>query len=148
VNGKEFAAHIGVPHGTVKRWLHEGLPAVRRGGRAERCRLTLTIDVEAALAWISERYPKTLSFNRRSVVYVARRSTDGAVKIGFTSDIERRVRELRKENRTAVDLIALLPGAKPDELRLHARFAEKRLDGEWFAAEADEVVAELRKGAA
>lgn len=130
MNGLDFAKSIGVAYGTVMRWLYEGMPA-KRGKPVE-------IDPDVAKAWIEERYPKSIARHRTSVVYFARRGSDGAVKIGFTSDPERRMRELRKKSRSTVQILAIFPGAKPDELRLHAKFAAHRLpDGEWFAGTKD-----------
>lgn len=36
MNGRQFAEHLGVAHGTVKRWLHEGMPAHRSPRRRLR----------------------------------------------------------------------------------------------------------------
>jgi hypothetical protein len=124
MNAVRFAEHIDVAHGTVKRWLTEGLPARRNGNR-------VWITPEAGRAWVEGRYPASIARGRRGLVYIATRATDGAVKIGWTSDVMRRVAELRKESRSAVELAACFPGDKPDELRLHARFAEDRIAGEW-----------------
>lgn len=135
MNGRRFAEHLGVAHGTIKRWLHEGMPA-RRGEHG------VWISPAEASAWVSARYPRSIAIKRTSVVYVALRD-DGAVKIGFTSDINRRIAELRKESRSAVELVACVPGAKPEELRLQSRFEATRLDGEWFAVDVREVVGAL-----
>lgn len=124
LSGVRFAERIDVAHGTVKRWLTEGLPARRQGNR-------VWITPADGLAWVEARYPKSIARGRRGVVYIAVRATDGAVKIGWTSDVMRRIAELRKECRSAVELAACFPGDKPDELRLHGRFAADRLDGEW-----------------
>ena len=125
-----FAEHIGVAHGTVKRWLHEGMPARRTGQGSVR----VWIDPAVGLAWVEARYPNSIARNRKGLLYIAVRDTDGAIKIGWTSDVMRRIAELRKEGRSPVELLACFPGDKPDELRLHARFIADRLDGEWHRA--------------
>ncbi len=132
MNGREYAEHLGVPHGTIKRWLSEGLPAVRgfSGDRAHH----VTIDPAAADVWVAEHRPNARALREQAFVYVASRSRDGAIKIGWTSDLVRRMRELPKGIKDAVCLLAAFPGGKPDELRLHARFAAYRIDGEWFRA--------------
>lgn len=139
MNGVRFARHVGAAHGTIKRWLYEGMPARRDGHH-------VWIDPEAAEAWIDARYKgrKPLAIGRHSCVYVARRLNDDAVKIGFATDVMRRIAELRKESGSAVELAACLPGGKPDELRLHERFAIHRIDGEWFSAPVNDVIAALR----
>ena len=137
MNGKEYAQRIGVPHGTIKRWLHEGMPA-ERGGHSHG----VEIDVASADAWVRAHRPQSLSFQRVSVIYFAQRE-DLAIKVGWTSDVMRRVQELRKQQGCAVALLACVPGDKPDELRLHDRFAPHRLDTEWLAPH-DDILAHLR----
>ncbi len=131
-----YAARIQVREGTVKRWRHEGMPALLIGD-------FVRVHPDQADAWVKEHHAKSVAFGRASVVYVARRDSDSAVKIGWTSDVERRMKELRKEGASIV-LLAVLPGDKPDELALHDRFAAHRLDGEWFDVPAENVVAALR----
>lgn len=142
MNGRRFAEHIDVAHGTVKRWLHEGMPARRDG-----CHVWITPD--DGKAWIAARYPnrQSIAIARRAFVYVAHRLSDDAVKIGWTSDVMRRVAELRKLSRAPVELVACFPGNKPTELSLHARFAAQRIDGEWFASPIADVLAALREAA-
>lgn len=130
VNAKGFAEMIGVAHGTIKRWLTEGddpLPARRTVGSAR-----VWIMPADGLAWVERRYPKSIARDRRGTIYVAVRATDQAVKIGWTSDVMRRIGELRRHSRSAVELLACFPGDKPDELRLQGRFADDRIEGEWF----------------
>ncbi len=124
LSGVRFAERIDVAHGTIKRWLTEGLPARRVGNR-------VWITPTDGLAWVEARYPKSIARGRKGTIYIATRATDGAIKVGWTSDVMRRIAELRKEYHSAVELEACFPGDKPDELRLHARFQADRLDGEW-----------------
>jgi hypothetical protein len=139
MNGVRFAKHIDAAHGTVKRWLHEGMPARRDGN-------SVWIDPAAAAAWLDVKYKgrKPLALGRRSYVYVAHRLDDGAIKIGFATDVMRRISELRKLSQSAVELVACMPGGKPDELRLHAQFSTYRIDGEWFSVPLSNVVHALR----
>jgi hypothetical protein len=136
MNGKRFAERINVAHGTVKRWLHEGMPA-RRDDHHHH----VWIDPVAADAWIATRFGgrKTVAFDRTSIVYFVQRE-EGPIKIGFTSDIVRRLAELRKDAGSAVALLACFPGGKPDELRMHERFAPWAIGEEWYAR-CDELIA-------
>lgn len=142
---RDFAESIGAKNGTVKRWVHEGMP-VRRSGHVVR------VDPAEAQAWIAAR-PRlySVTFNRRSVVYFARRD-DGAIKIGFTSDVQRRLREIRKEERLTSTpvLLATFDGDKRLELMLHERYARHRIDGEWFhpSEELEALIDCLARGAA
>lgn len=129
MSGQAFAASIGVRYGTVKRWTSEGMPVHRSNGLVH-------VDPDKANAWIDANRKDTIALLRASTIYVARRSSDGAFKIGWSSDVARRIQELRKLTRSEVALVVAFPGDKPDELRLHERFAADRIDGEWFRASA------------
>jgi hypothetical protein len=126
----DFAEMMRVPHGTVKRWVHEGMPVDRHATR-KRC----WVPVQAATKWLESRQPHTAKYYESSYIYVAQRRPDGAIKIGWTRDIERRLRELRKGIRSPVTLIACVPGDHAGELSLQERFAAHRVDGEWFMCE-------------
>lgn len=122
-----LAEDLGIAQGTLKRWLHEGLPADRQNKH------DVWIDPVQAKAWIEERFKgrKTIAFGRHSVVYFAERE-DGKIKIGWSSDVMRRVFELRKYMGCAVELRACFPGDKRKENALHKRFASARETGEWY----------------
>lgn len=137
MNGRRFAEHIRVSHSTVKRWLVDGMPATRSLDGDQQ----VWIDPEAAKEWIAVRFNgrKTIAFDRRAVVYFMQRE-DGSIKIGFSSDVIRRLHEIRRDNRSAVELLACFPGLKPDEVRLHARFAKHCIGDEWYSP-ADEILA-------
>ena len=126
MNAKRLAEHLGVAYGTVKRWLHEGMPAYREGHGT-------WVDPKMAERWIAERFKgrKTIAFSRRGFIYFVERE-DGAIKIGWSSDVMRRVAELRKKFGTAAQLLACYPGDKPDELRLHDDFRASLIGDEWF----------------
>jgi len=126
MDGKRFAEHIGVAHGTVKRWLHEGMPALRQGH-------LVWITPDQAKASIAERFKgrTTIAIGRNSYIYLAR-AEDGLIKIGWSSDVMRRIQELRKYRGQSVHLLACFPGDTPDELRLHARFSPLRSFDEWY----------------
>jgi T5orf172 domain len=135
MNAKRFAEHIGVAHGTVKRWLHEGMPASRARDGASH---GTWIDPIAAQAWLDERFKgrKTIAFSRRGFIYFIERE-DGAIKIGWSSDVMRRVAEIRKVFATSAQLLACYPGDKPDELRLHDTFKASLIGDEWFRPDED-----------
>lgn len=130
MNAKRLAEHLGVAHGTVKRWLHEGMPARREDHGT-------WVDPKVAERWIAERFKgrRTIAFSRRGFIYFVERE-DGAIKIGWSSDVMRRVSELRKKVGTAAQLIACYPGDKPEELRLHDVFRESLIGDEWFRPDA------------
>lgn len=61
--------------------------------------------------------------------------SDGvACKIGYTSgDPAERLKNLQTGNPNSLSLITSFPGDRCEEMRLHRKFADKRLSGEWFA---------------
>lgn len=80
-------------------------------------------------------------------VYFLRRSY-GDVKIGWASDVDRRVSQLRTELKDNLQLLGLFPGSHQSECLLHDRFAADRKDDEWFApsAELAGVIADCNAG--
>jgi hypothetical protein len=57
----------------------------------------------------------------------------GPVKIGFSTDIPKRIAALQTGCAHPIDLIHSVLGSVEDEAAFHARFAHLRLSGEWFA---------------
>lgn len=58
-----------------------------------------------------------------------------AVKIGVSINVPLRTTVLATGSPWPVDLLAVMPGDRAAEKRLHRRFAHLRLKGEWFRAE-------------
>lgn len=63
-----------------------------------------------------------------SVVYIVK--LGDRVKIGFTTNLDQRMRDIPHE-----EILAVVPGTMDDEKRCHAAFAHLRVAGEWFRAE-------------
>jgi hypothetical protein len=72
-----------------------------------------------------------------SVVYFARRCSDGAAKIGTTGNVDQRLAGLRRDERCAVDLFGTMPGSFEEERRVHEMFLDARFRSEWFAPTAE-----------
>jgi len=136
VTYQEFAERIGVTHGTVKRWALEGLPVDR--GANGKARYP-TVDLVEGRAWVQANRGGSVAIDRVGLVYFVVRDNDGAVKIGWTSDIERRFQEIRKEWNCSIQPLLVLPGGKPLELALHDQFQHLCIGAEWFAP-ANEIV--------
>ncbi len=66
-----------------------------------------------------------------ALVYFVRR-LDGCIKVGWTTNLTRRLYALRTVHGW-VDLLGTMPGGVVLERELHERFAADRRDGEWFA---------------
>ena len=69
-------------------------------------------------------------------IYFAQSEHGGPVKIGFTTDLEQRLRNLQSASPYPLVLRATFPGTEADERKLHRRFAANRLHGEWFTPDA------------
>lgn len=113
---QEFSDEIGAPVGTIKRWVHEGMPVRRLGPR-------VVVDTEPAYAWLAAKRPRLL--RRTGVVYFAR-GADGRIKIGYSSDTRRRMRELNAA------LLATVPGNIGLEFAIQKGFASAHVEDEWF----------------
>ena len=72
-----------------------------------------------------------------SVYFIQEGGCEGHVKIGYTlgSPLER-LRSFRTGNPRPLALLVAIPGARSLEVALHARFADLRIAGEWFRADA------------
>jgi hypothetical protein len=66
---------------------------------------------------------------------------NGLYKIGLGSDVKKRIKQLQTGTPFEITHIHTVPTATPDvlEAELHARFAHKRVRGEWFALDAGDV---------
>lgn len=59
-------------------------------------------------------------------------SSSGPVKIGFTTDLDRRLERLQMNSPRKLRVLAARDGTRGDELRLHREHRDARLHGEWF----------------
>lgn len=65
-------------------------------------------------------------------VYFVRPDGADVVKIGWSTDVARRVAELQTANAATLRVIATMAGTLITERSLHERFASARCEGEWF----------------
>ncbi len=70
--------------------------------------------------------------DRTTCVYFIR--SGDLIKIGYTSDLEERKRNLQVNNPTIVEIIKTIPGGYQEEQQLHQKFAHLNKTGEWFYA--------------
>lgn len=57
---------------------------------------------------------------------------DGTIKIGWATDPAQRVAALQTSTHHALELLSTRPGTMRDEHKLHLRFNDLRIRGEWF----------------
>jgi hypothetical protein len=65
------------------------------------------------------------------VVYFVQADGD-MVKIGWTTDLSKRLSSLRSSLPQQLELLRRIDGGKVTEKWLHKRFADRRVGGEWF----------------
>lgn len=68
------------------------------------------------------------------------------VKIGFTTDPVKRFRHIQTSCPHQLRAVVIRPGTKADERAIHDRFRDRRVYGEWFRFDEQEVIeiAQLR----
>jgi hypothetical protein len=68
------------------------------------------------------------------VIYFVESSEGLRIKIGTTIRLSQRIKQLRSQFGEGLKVVAVTEGGFVEEARLHARFADLRIEGEWFAA--------------
>ena len=77
-------------------------------------------------------------------VYFIQAGDNGAIKIGYTKDVDRRIKELQTSNPEKLNLL-LKVGAEPnDEKVMHDKFKKYCINLEWYSP-SDELINFIRK---
>jgi hypothetical protein len=71
------------------------------------------------------------------VCYFVGEEDGDAIKIGFTTDLKRRLEEFRHYSPAPIVVRGLLFGSLAIERRLHAEFSAYRMHGSWYRREGD-----------
>lgn len=92
--------------------------------------------------------PEVAPPRERSVYFAAARRGAVVVKIGFSGDVDGRLRRLESCQPTPIVLLAWRPGGAAEEREEHQRWAAYRERGEWFrlAGDLQSYVETLRRG--
>jgi hypothetical protein len=72
--------------------------------------------------------------HKPGAVYFVQASHAKAIKIGFSTRVEDRIKGLRTGTHARLKPLGHVPGNREDERALHTRFAKDRIRGEWFRA--------------
>ena len=67
---------------------------------------------------------------RQGMIYFVR--TRKAIKIGYATDLKKRLTQLQVGNSNPLKVMLTVPGSKEDEALLHHLLREHRIRGEWF----------------
>ena len=66
------------------------------------------------------------------VVYFIRAGVDGRIKIGWSRNVELRLKHLQTASPVPLHVMAIEKGSRMVECRLHREFCHLRRGGEWF----------------
>lgn len=70
--------------------------------------------------------------SKQGYVYFIQAGDRGPIKIGWSCEVSRRLAELQTANASRLVLLGFIPGTQALERAWHERFAEDRLEAEWF----------------
>lgn len=70
-------------------------------------------------------------------IYFIKPKGDEYMKVGYTSDVSRRLAELQAANPRKLRIIAVVPGTQKLEAAFHTVLAPYRTTGEWFKITGD-----------
>jgi DNA-binding transcriptional regulator YdaS (Cro superfamily) len=75
-------------------------------------------------------------------VYFIRAGRTDRIKIGYAVKPEHRLRELQIGSADRLTFLRVVEGEREAERAMHARFADQRLEGEWFTFDPDMLTVE------
>lgn len=79
------------------------------------------------------------------MIYFIEDVANGHVKIGYAKNPWSRLATFRVSSASQLDLVAVAPGDRQEEVIMHTRFASYRIRGEWFrkSSPIEEMIATL-----
>ena len=77
------------------------------------------------------------------MIYFIKDTVSLAIKIGYSKTPKKRLGALQTANASKLMLLGTISGTESDEVSYHSRFAQYRLQGEWFRGEIIEEVLEI-----
>lgn len=122
---KAIAQRCGVTVKTVKKYYKvAGLP-VRRTPTGRP--VALYYELDKWLILYDEKKRGEIGF-----IYFIQSENNDLIKIGFTVDLNRRIKMLQNMSPVKLKLLGSQKGSINDERKLHKRFKKYRSHGEWF----------------
>lgn len=77
-----------------------------------------------------EQRPKKPKETEAGCVYFLQGDNGGPIKIGYSKDVSKRIKELQTGFPARLTVLALMPGSRTTEAELHRKFKVHRLQGE------------------
>ena len=87
----------------------------------------------------NEKSSEVIKESPRGYVYLMRNSRNGYIKIGFTKGYPTYRESTLQSQEPEVELINHWKGSMDDEQQLHSMFNEKRIRGEWFSLDPEDL---------
>lgn len=72
------------------------------------------------------------SVDAQGYIYFVHSPESARIKIGYTTNPDKRICVLQTASPSALETLAIIPGTVADECELHRRFAHLRVHREWF----------------
>lgn len=88
------------------------------------------VSVDEFTSWQAKKHTPSTRSTPRHVYFI--RDEDGFIKIGSTSHVGSRLKQLQTSSRQRLSVMGSHLGSTADEKALHARFADDHARGEWF----------------
>lgn len=70
--------------------------------------------------------------NHSGKVYFIQAGDNGAIKIGYTDNVNKRLKQIQTGNPYKLNLLKVINGNYETERTIHKLFSKDRLEGEWF----------------
>lgn len=105
-----------------------------------RATLAMTIDDSAKLQFIALLVEQDRTNPTETFVYLIKNPDTGFIKIGFSSNPEKRLEQL-KTGCPHAQLLTKFVGTCKDEGKLHKLFFERQIAREWFKLNEDDIIA-------
>jgi len=90
-----------------------------------------------------DKRAKKLPKKFKGYVYFIQGMCGGAIKVGYSANPEKRLRELQTGYPDTLKILLMIPGNESTEHTLHRQFEASRLKGEWFRPD-DYIIARIK----
>ena len=82
--------------------------------------------------YMKSKGKKVSKNTNKTIIYFIQQGNGGSIKIGISSNIEKRLASLQTGSPYKLKVLLTIKGSEKLEKEIHSKFAEYRLSGEWF----------------